>query len=77
MRFFLKEYGIEYHAPIIGRLKEEVIDILDQCGVSSNSLESKSIFGGGPFDADKVLAYWEESLPICRDYIKQRLVFFK
>jgi len=77
MRSFLKEYDIEYHAPIINKSKEEIIEILDQCGVSSNSLESKSIFGGGPFDIDKTLEYWNECLPICREYIKHMRSFNK
>jgi len=77
MRSFLKEYDIEYHTPIIDKSKEEIIDILDQCGVSSNSLESKSIFGGGPFEIDKALEYWKECLPICREYIKNMQSFNK
>lgn len=77
MKNFLKEYDIKYHAPIIEKSKEEVIDILEQCGVSSNSLESKSIFIGGPFELDKVLGYWNESLPICRDYIKNMRLLHK
>ncbi|MCX6751561.1 MAG: 7-cyano-7-deazaguanine synthase [Candidatus Nomurabacteria bacterium] len=69
MESFLKEYDINYHAPVIDKSKDEIIDILDQCGISSNSLESKSIFIGGPFEIDKVLKYWDESIPICREYI--------
>lgn len=77
MKNFLAEYGIEYHAPIIDKSKDEIIDILDQCGVSSNSLESKSIFGGGPFDVEKVEDYWNECIPICREYITQMRSFHK
>jgi len=77
MKDFLKEYGIEYHAPVIDKSKEEVIEILDQCGISSNSLESKSIFVGGPFKVEKVLEYWNESLPICREYIAYMKSFNK
>jgi len=75
MKLFLQEYGIKYHTPIIEKSKEEVIDILDQCGVSSNSLESKSIFIGGPFEINKVLEFWNESILICREYIKKMRSF--
>lgn len=69
MRMFLKEYDIEYHTPIIEKSKQEVMDTLEQRGISSNSLENKSIFGGIMFDADRAPKYWDESLPICREYI--------
>ena len=69
MRVFLKEYGIEYHTPIIKKSKQDVMDILEQCGISSNSLENKSIFGAVPFEVDKASEYWNESLPACREYI--------
>lgn len=66
---FLAEYGITYHTPVVKKSKEEIVDILDRCCVSSNSLEGKSIFGGIPFEVDKALGFWEESIPICREYI--------
>ncbi len=66
---FMMEYGITLHAPVIKKSKEEIIDILEQSGVSSNSLENKSIFGGVSFEVDKALAYWQESIPFCREYI--------
>jgi len=67
---FLAEYNITYHTPIAKKLKEEIVDILEQCGISSNSLEGKSIFGAIPFETDKALDFWKESIPICREYIK-------
>ena len=67
---FLKEYGIKLHAPIIDKSKQEVMDILERCGVSSNSLENKAVWGGIPFEVDKAEEYWEKCLPVCRDYIK-------
>lgn len=75
MSSFLKEYDISYHAPIIESSKDEVIDILEQRGISSNSLENKSIFGAIPFEVDKALDFWDESLPICRKYIKNSHTF--
>jgi len=66
---FLAEYGITYHTPIAKKSKEEIVDILDQCCVSSNSLEGKSVFGAIPFEVDKALGFWEESIPMCREYI--------
>jgi len=71
MKIFLKEYGIRYHAPILDKSKQEVIDILEQCGISSNSLENKAVWGGIPFKVDHALEYWEKSLPICREYIEK------
>lgn len=68
-RDFLKEYGITYHTPITKKTKEEVMDILEQCGISSNSLEGKSVFSAVPFDPEKAPGFWEESLPLCREYI--------
>lgn len=71
MKKFVGEYGIAYHAPVIKKCKEEVIDILESEGVSSNSLENKSIFGGIYFDVNLAHQYWDESLPFCREYIKE------
>lgn len=70
MKTFLKEWGIKLHAPIIDKSKQEVMDILERCGVSSNSLENKAVWGGIPFEVDKAKEYWEKCLPVCRDYIK-------
>jgi 7-cyano-7-deazaguanine synthase in queuosine biosynthesis len=77
MKSFLNEYGVNYHAPIKDKTKDETIEILDMCGISSNSLESKSIFIGGPFDINKVNIFWEESLAICREYINYKQSFPK
>ncbi|MDE2399455.1 MAG: 7-cyano-7-deazaguanine synthase [Patescibacteria group bacterium] len=70
MKVFLKDYDIEYHAPIIKKSKNEVMDILERYGVSSNSLENKAIWGGIPFDIDKAEEYWEKALPVFREYIE-------
>lgn len=66
---FLGEYGITYHSPVAQMSKKDVMDILEQYGVSSNSLENKSIFGGIPFEVDKALEFWNASLPVCKEYI--------
>jgi len=69
MKDFVAEYGISYHAPAITKSKQEVIDTLEACGVSSNSMENKSVFGGIDFDVTYAEQYWNESLPFCREYI--------
>lgn len=69
---FLKEYGIALHTPVVKKTKEEIMDILDQFGISSNSLESKAMFGGISFDVEKSLEFWNESIPICKEYIKNK-----
>ena len=66
---FLGEYGIRYHTPVIDKEKDEVMDILERHNISSNSLENKSVFGGIYFDPAKALDYWNESIPVCRQYI--------
>ena len=66
---FTGEYGITLHAPVIDKSKEEVIDLLERFGISSNSLENKALYGGIAFDVDKALDFWNKSLPICREYI--------
>jgi len=71
-RTFLKEYGIALHTPVVKKTKQEIMDILDQCGVSSNSLESKAMLGGVPFNIEKSLEFWNESIPICKEYIKSK-----
>lgn len=70
LKIFLNEFGIELHTPVINKSKEDIIDILEKNGVSSNSLENKSVFGAIPFETDKAENFWHESLPICREYIK-------
>lgn len=69
---FLREYNIAFHTPVIRKTKQEVMDILDHFGISSNSLESKAMFGAVPFDMAKTLEFWNESVPICREYIKNK-----
>lgn len=66
---FLKEYGISYKMPVIEKSQEDVMDILERHGISSNSLENKSLFGGIPFDASHAYEYWKLSIPICRKYL--------
>ncbi len=66
---FLGEYGITYHAPIVQMSKKGVMDILERYGISSNSLENKSLFGGIPFEIEKALEFWNTSLPVCKEYI--------
>jgi len=46
------------------------MDILERHGVSSNSLENKSIFGGISFNVEHALSYWNRSLPICKGHIE-------
>ena len=71
MKNFLAEYGITYLMPVIDKNEEEVKDTLEKHGISSNSLENKSLFGGIPFEVSKALAYWESVLPICREFIEK------
>ena len=68
-KVFLKEYGITYHTPVIQKTKAEIMDTLEKHGVSSNSLENKSIFGGIPFEINNSLEFWNSSIPLCREYI--------
>lgn len=69
-RNFLKEYNISYLTPVIEKSELEVKDILEQHGISSNSLENKSLFGGINFNIEKALGFWQSSIPICKDFIK-------
>lgn len=71
MKDFVGEYDILYHVPVIEKSKKEVMDILEMHGISSNSLENKSLFGGIYFDADKALDYWNGSLSATKEYITQ------
>ncbi len=69
-RKFLKDYNILYLTPVIENSETEIKNILEQHGISSNSLENKSIFGGIPFDKEKALEFWQSSIPICKKFIK-------
>ncbi len=71
---FLKEYGISLLTPVVTKSESEVKDILERHGISSNSLEGKTIFSGIPFEQDKAKEFWLASLPICRDFIKKTVV---
>lgn len=77
MNSFVAEYGISYHAPAIKKTKQEVIDTLEQYGVSSNSMENKSVFGGVDFDTSKAQEYWDECLPVVKEYIKEMRAMYK
>ena len=70
MRSFLNKYDISYHTPVLEKTKNDVIDVLESFGVSSNSLENKSIFGAIDFDIEKAESFWKESVPICESYIE-------
>jgi len=74
---FLGEYGITLHSPVITKSKQEIIDVLERVGVSSNSLENKSIFGGIAFEVDKARQFWDESIPVCRAYISEMRKIYK
>lgn len=67
---FLKNYNISYLTPVTENSETEIKDILEQHGISSNSLENKTIFGGIPFDKRKALKFWESSILICKKFIK-------
>lgn len=67
---FLKKYNISLEIPIIKMSKNEVMDILEKHGVSSNSLENKSLFGGIDFDIKYAHDYWKSSISICKKYLK-------
>lgn len=74
---FLGEYGITYHAPAIKKSKQEVIDTLETYGISSNSMENKSVFGGISFDVSKAHEYWDECIPEVRKYIQEMREMYK
>jgi len=67
---FLGDYNISYLTPVIEKSEPEVKDILERHSISSNSLEEKSIFGGIAFDKEKALEFWQSSIPICKEFIK-------
>lgn len=67
---FLMNYDISYMTPVSENSEAEVKDILEQHGISSNSLENKSIFGGIAFDKEKALDFWQSSMVICKKYIQ-------
>jgi len=69
-RDFLGEYGISYHTPVIEKSESEIKDILERHGISSNSLENKSLFGGVYFEAQYAHDYWESCIPVCREYLR-------
>ena len=67
---FLRDYNISYLTPVIGKSEFEIKDVLERYGISSNSLEEKAIFGGISFDKEKALEFWQSSVPICKEFIK-------
>lgn len=67
---FLNEYGIMYLTPVIAKSELQVKDILERHGISSNSLEGKTIFSGIDFEKEKAKDFWQASLLLCRDFIK-------
>jgi len=67
---FLEKYDISYLTPVVNKSELEIKDILERHGISSNSLENKSIFGGIPFDKNRALEFWHSSVPICNEFIK-------
>ena len=67
---FLGDYNISYLTPVIEKSELEIKDVLERCGISSNSLEEKALFGGISFDKEKALEFWQSSIPICQDFIK-------
>jgi len=71
---FLKYYSISYLTPVIEKTEQEVKDILERYGISSNSLENKSLFGGIGFNKEEALAFWESSIPLCKEFIKNRQI---
>lgn len=77
MKEFLLEYGIAYHTPAITKSKQEVIDTLEMYGISSNSMENKSVFGGIPFDVSRAHEYWNECMPDVRQYIVDMRTMYK
>ena len=77
MQSFVSEYGIEFHAPFINAEKKTICNTLEMYNVSANSLESKYIFSGIPFEVTKALDFWNESFPICRDYISYKRKAFQ
>ena len=70
---FLKDYAISYITPVIDKSQEEVMGVLERHGISSNSLENKSLFGGIPFDVSHAHTFWQSSIPLCKTYLAELL----
>ena len=70
---FVGEYGIAYHLPVIDKSESEIKNLLERHGISSNSLENKSLFGGVSFDVKYAHQYWDSCIPFCRKYLHERL----
>ncbi|MXW77388.1 MAG: hypothetical protein F4Z57_00020 [Gemmatimonadetes bacterium] len=70
---FVGEYGIAYHLPVIDKSESEIKNLLERHGISSNSLENKSLFGGVSFDIEYAHQYWNSCIPFCRKYLHERL----
>ena len=68
---FLEGYGISYLTPVVEKSEPEIKDLLEKYGISSNSLEEKTIFSGIDFDKTKALKFWTASLPFCEKFIKE------
>jgi predicted subunit of tRNA(5-methylaminomethyl-2-thiouridylate) methyltransferase len=73
VRKFHEEYKVKYVNPVYDQnSKEQVKKKLFSLGLSTKSLEGSCLFGG-TFSIpppEKVVAYIEEKLPLCRNYIK-------
>ena len=70
---FLKDYGISYLTPVVENSEAEINDILERDGISSKSLENKTIFSGIDFNQNKALEFWQSSIPICKRFIKNSI----
>ena len=69
MKEFLVEFGVDVEIPLADYLEHQVKEMLERHGISSNSLENKSIFGGLDFEPGKAQEYWDGAISICREYI--------
>lgn len=70
---FLGEYDIEYETPVVTKSEGEIKDILERDGISSNSLENKSLFGGVSFEPKFAEQYWKSCIPFCKKYLAEVL----
>lgn len=70
---FVGEYGIAYLLPVIDKSESEIKNLLERHGISSNSLENKSLFGGVSFDVKYAHQYWKSCIPFCKKYLHERL----